>query len=155
QERLARLTSLARRHTWDATDELPGETRAEDLLMRRLKQFTWGAMHFEPQPKDPNETAPHAAFARSAAIEERPKIPGYEVLGELGRGGMGIVYRARQLGLQRTVAIKMVLHGTQAGPKDLARFRAEAAALARLQHPNIVQIYEVGEVGGRPYFAIE
>jgi serine/threonine protein kinase len=68
---------------------------------------------------------------------------------------MGVVYQARQLGLDRIVAFKMVLAGFQAGPKDLARFRAEAAALARLQHPNIVQIYDVGETAGRPYFAFE
>jgi serine/threonine protein kinase len=68
---------------------------------------------------------------------------------------MGVVYRARQLALDRTVALKMILTGAQAGPKDLARFRAEAAALARLQHRNIVQIYDVGEVEGRPYFVIE
>jgi serine/threonine protein kinase len=68
---------------------------------------------------------------------------------------MGIVYEARQIALQRTVALKMVLTGIQAGSKDLARFRAEAAALARLQHPNIVQIYDVGEAAGRPYFVLE
>lgn len=84
-----------------------------------------------------------------------PEVPGYEVLGLLGRGGMGVVYRARHLRLHRIVALKMVLTGSEAGPKDLARFRAEAAALARLQHPNIVQIYEVGEAAGRPYFALE
>jgi serine/threonine protein kinase len=87
--------------------------------------------------------------------EAMPEVVGYEVLGLLGRGGMGIVYEARQLGLDRTVALKMALAGFQAGPKDLARFRAEAAALARLQHPNIVQIYDVGETAGRPYFAFE
>src|SRR6185436_19825766 len=58
-------------------------------------------------------------------------------------------------GLNRYVALKMVLNGAHAGPKELARFRAEAAAIARLQHPNIVQIYEVGEAAGRPYFALE
>jgi serine/threonine protein kinase len=68
---------------------------------------------------------------------------------------MGVVYRARQLALDRTVALKMIRTGSQAGPKDLARFRAEAAALARLQHPNIVQIYDVGETAGRPYFVLE
>ena len=87
--------------------------------------------------------------------EALPEVAGYEVLGLLGRGGMGVVYQARQLGLDRTVALKMVLTGFQAGPKDLARFRAEAAVIARLQHPNIVQIYDVGETAGRPYFVLE
>jgi hypothetical protein len=68
---------------------------------------------------------------------------------------MGIVYQARQVALQRTVALKMVLNGAHAGPKELGRFRAEAAVIARLQHPNIVQIYDVGEAAGRPYFALE
>jgi serine/threonine protein kinase len=68
---------------------------------------------------------------------------------------MGVVYRARQLGLHRTVALKMVLAGTHTGPKELARFRAEASVIARLQHPNIVQIYDLGEVAGRPYFVLE
>jgi serine/threonine protein kinase len=82
-------------------------------------------------------------------------VPGYEILDELGRGGMGVVYRARQLGLHRTVALKMVLNGIHTGPKDLARFRIEASVIARLQHPNIVQIYDVGEAAGRPYFVLE
>jgi hypothetical protein len=77
------------------------------------------------------------------------------VLGELGRGGTGIVYKARQVALPRIVALKMVLNGAHAGPKDLARFRAEAAVIARLQHPNIVQVYDVGEAAGRPYLTLE
>ncbi|MGO9914481.1 MAG: serine/threonine-protein kinase, partial [Isosphaeraceae bacterium] len=73
----------------------------------------------------------------------------------LGRGGMGVVYKARHLALKRTVALKMVLAGGHAGPRELARFRIEAQAVARLQHPNIVQIHEVGEAGGHAYLALE
>ena len=73
----------------------------------------------------------------------------------LGRGGMGVVYRAWQEGLNRSVAVKMVHAGAQADPKVLSRFRVEAEAVARLQHPNIVQVHEVGQHAGSPYLVLE
>jgi WD40 repeat protein len=79
------------------------------------------------------------------ALGVRPTVPGYELLDILGRGAMGVVYRARQLKADRLVALKMVLAGSHADPDQLRRFRTEAEAAARLQHPNIVQVFEVGE----------
>jgi WD40 repeat protein len=86
---------------------------------------------------------------------ELPAIPGYVVLGILGRGGMGVVYRALQLDLKRTVALKMVRDQEVAGAHERERFLREAQALARLQHPNIVQIYAIGEHQGYPFFVLE
>jgi hypothetical protein len=82
-------------------------------------------------------------------------VRGYEVLQELGRGGMGVVYKARQQGLDRLVALKMVLTAGWVGEESQARFRREAEALARLDHPHVVQIYEVGDYKGWPFFAAE
>jgi len=80
---------------------------------------------------------------------------GYEILGVLGRGGMGIVYRARHTALNRNVALKMIREGELATPEEFERFYREAEAVARLRHPNIVQIYEVGRTGSNPYFSLE
>jgi eukaryotic-like serine/threonine-protein kinase len=92
---------------------------------------------------------------RAAEPAPWPAVPGYEVLGELGRGGMGVVYRARQAGLNRFVALKMIRAGDRAGADALARFSREAEAAGRLRHPNLVQVYEVGWHEGLPFFCLE
>ena len=86
---------------------------------------------------------------------ELPRVPGYELLRELGHGGLGVVYEARHLSLNRVVALKMIRADLNTAGTEVARFRAEAEAVARLKHPNIVQIYEIGEIGGRPFLSLE
>ena len=83
------------------------------------------------------------------------RVEGYEILDELGRGGMGVVYKAWQYRLQRTVALKMILSGSFAGPQELDRFRAEAMAIARLHHPHLLSIYDIGETNHLPFYAME
>jgi WD40 repeat protein len=102
-----------------------------------------------PQP------GPGAAEAAGAEVEGAPDVPGYTILGVLGRGGAAVVYKARQHSLGRLVALKMVLAGLLADEETLQRFRGEARAIARLRHPNVVQIFEVGDSDGNPFLALE
>jgi eukaryotic-like serine/threonine-protein kinase len=87
--------------------------------------------------------------------DELPQIPGYEVEALLGRGGMGLVYKARHLRLNRLVALKMLITGAYAGPHERVRFQREAEAAASLHHANIVQVHDVGDHQGWPYFTME
>ncbi|MGO9464376.1 MAG: protein kinase domain-containing protein [Isosphaeraceae bacterium] len=91
----------------------------------------------------------------SGEVGPRRAPPGFQIIEEVGRGGMGIVYMARQVRLNRLVALKMMLAGQHASPAELVRFHAEAEAVGRLQHPNIVQIHEIGEHEGLTYLALE
>jgi serine/threonine-protein kinase len=100
-----------------------------------------------PREADTITPGPHTAGL--------PQVPGYELETLLGRGGMGVVYKARHLRLNRTVALKMLLAGAYAAPHELARFQREAEAVAGLRHANIVQVYDVGDHEGRPYFTME
>jgi serine/threonine protein kinase/formylglycine-generating enzyme required for sulfatase activity len=108
---------------------------------------------YNPAPggRPSGPSGPPSGDARKAAL----RAADYQILGELGRGGMGVVYRAREVGLGRVVALKMILAGAHAGAEMKARLRREAEAVARLQHPNIVQLFRVGELDGHPFVALE
>ena len=111
----------------------------------------------DPGPDAAGPSGPTAGGVTPPGVRAHapPEVPGYEVFGELGRGGMGVVYRAREVRLNRPVALKMILAGPHAGPEAVARFLAEAKAAAQLQHPNIVQIHAIGDHDGRPFLALE
>jgi hypothetical protein len=108
-----------------------------------------------PPPVTPAVGLPEPTAPRSERGGRRLRIGGYEVLGLLGEGGMGVVYRARHLQLGHEVALKMILAGGHASPEYLARFQLEAAAVARLNHPGIVHLHEFGEHDGSPFFSLE
>ena len=106
-----------------------------------------------PSTPVPSSTPRSTPFGSQAA--GLPIVDGYVLLSELGRGGMGVVYKAKHEKLKRIVALKMVSIHPRDGSQGLEQFQAEAVAAARLHHPNIVQIFEVGEQDGSPYLALE
>src|SRR5579884_3122397 len=136
--------------------ELAPELERRIEVLRRLNGLANQEAETLAPPAPPPEDATLAAGPLATASGgDAVRVPGYDVLGVLGRGGMGVVYKARQTKLGRVVALKMILSGAHAGEADLARFKTEAEAIARLQHPNIIQIYEIGECGGVPFFSLE
>ena len=127
----------------------PNDPRLQQELRERIarREKILAALELSPEES--------GSFAGGRAPLAFPNLIGYEILELIGQGGMGVVYKARQLALNRIVAIKMILSGVNASPQELARFRAEAEAVARLAHPNIVQIFEIGEQNDCPYLTLE
>ena len=149
---LLRLEELAGRHKGKDYDSLLAE---EPCLHQEL------AAHPHLLPTLRRQFAALSVINRYVNVEANGsqqrelEIPGYVIEGQLGCGGMGIVYQARQVALRRTVAIKMLIAGRYASKRLIERFRREATIVAGLQHANIVQVYEVGDADGVPFIAIE
>src|SRR5262245_31257419 len=146
-ERLLDLLADWEQHRQEGKTLSPEELCPDDPTLRqelRRRISRRQQLHELLEPAEPPEAAAGP-----------PEVPGYELLGVLGCGGMGVVYRARDGRLGREVALKLVAGEHAAGAQERARFRAEAQAVAALQHPNIVGVYEAGEAGGRPFLALE
>jgi eukaryotic-like serine/threonine-protein kinase len=137
---LARLQQSASRR-----EETPVSPAQRRLAVRALRR--WQAARADTESKD--------AGTEPVILPMPAQVGDYDVLAEVGRGGMGVVYKARHRGLHRLAALKMILAGEFASPAQKLRFRLEAELAARVRHPNIVQVYEIGSYQGRPFLALE
>jgi serine/threonine protein kinase len=157
QEKLARQSESSGAGAWRPATQTQPCSEVEEEIVRRLKLARPSMAFSASIPSNtPTLDVAQGRPGTSATFDfEIPSVPGYEIIEILGRGGMGVVFKARQVALQRMIALKMFQNWARADEKELARFRAEADVIARLQHPNIVQIYDVGDVAGRPYFVLE
>ena len=140
-------------------DRTPEEVCASDPELLREIRIRWNRLQLVKHEIDeffPGEDPAKRDGPRSwSGTFELPRLEGYDVQALLGRGGMGVVFKAYQHNLCRLVAVKTLLAGAYAGPQELTRFRREVEAIAALRHPNIVQIYDAGELDGTPYYTME
>jgi len=150
------LSELSDRVHRGANVDLNAECRAHPELAEDLRAL-WGTVlvadAVASHSRDGSRDGPQPDSGPPLVTPRR--LGDYELLEEIGRGGMGIVYRARQVNLNRELAVKMILRGPHASPNDRERFLAEAQAAARLDHVGIVPVYQVGEEGGRMYFSMK
>jgi hypothetical protein len=157
--------ALEHGHDLPAIELCQGDTALLPELERRLADLRRLTRLAAEIGQSVEQTSDHAGPAADTvsypAAKPLPQLPDYEVLQELGKGGMGIVYKARDLRLKRVVALKLLRQGDDAPAEQRARFRSEAEAIARLQHPHIVQVFQAGEwqpAGSgppMPFFAME
>jgi len=156
QASLARLTEIFNQDSWRRAKTAPQFSDAEEAMLQRWKRLRASSSESSGHAASPTVALPRGNRTTPRGDDAQwPNVPGFEILGVLGRGGMGVVYKATQIALQRVVALKMVRDWTNAREKELIRFRAEAEVIAQLHHPNIVQIFDVGAVENRPYFVLE
>lgn len=150
--------TCANGHEWETplSQADAGGTEAQEICPvcgGRPVTVNMGSLGLDRTLEQQDTSSKHTESAVSIPPEK--VIAGYEILATLGHGGMGVVYKARQQALNRIVALKMIRAGHETNPQQVARFHTEAQAVARLQHPNIVQIYEVGQHNGQPFFSLE
>jgi Protein kinase domain len=129
--------------TFPAEPKSPQSSLGQSMVQPSEQTDTWTTR--PPEDRDHWKTKPPIPSSLEGKDASLPAIPGYEIFEEMGHGGMGVVFRAFDRKLKRLVALKMILAGTRASADLIARFRSEAEAVAQLKHPNIVQIYEIGE----------